>query len=131
MSCIKLFLNFGFSIKQFKQKSNFHSNSGRQNKYVTNLYESIRTKYADTSKLNKERETSGKNGGLGASAVLGVVGGAATLLFAGPIAATSIGTAVGVGIYNLGMAAARSTNREKLACKNTSNDTTKYVIHRD
>lgn len=91
----------------------------------------IGTKYTATWTVNKEREASKKTDDFGASAFLGVVGGAASLLFAGPILATTIGTSVGVGLYNIVQAERRDIGRKELARRNTSNHTTRTVVYRD
>lgn len=80
----------------------------------------ISTEFTNISEVNKEREASRKGIAAGASTLMGVVGGAATLFFAGPLVATAIGASVGGAIYKFGTASDRDENRKKLASINTS-----------
>lgn len=120
---------FHFSIKQFNQKAKFRNYSESRERHE--LEHAIRTRFADTSKLNNEREKSKNPDILGHSTFVGIVGGATSLLFAGPILATTIGASVGVGLYKLARAARRESRSDKLVRFGTSNNTRWTILHQD
>lgn len=81
----------------------------------------IQRKYADISKVNKQREKVQTTASIGASAVLGAVVGGAALFFTGPIVASGLAVSGAFGIYKGAMAHDRDENRKKISHKNTSN----------
>lgn len=123
------------NLKQFDQKANFHKNptsppifdgwylqdDNQQNTDRSELMRLIQNKYIGISNENTRREKLYTNLSIGAGALFGAIGGAAALLFTGPIAASAIAVSVGAGMFKAASAGTRDENRKKLARSNTSN----------